>query len=422
MYLSRYKLKATPFGSVPDADFFFLCDRHAEARQRIDQVLWYDEPFVAILGQEGIGKTILLRHLLEDVHGDVPLIHLEGTLKTPLELLRTLLSVLGFDDIEAEREQYRNILSAYLTHQQRQGSRPVLVLDQAENLPIPVLEEIRWLATIGDEQRPALHFLLFGREEFAESLLSINVRDLGDQIRIRYSMRGLSEGETLAYINHRLALVGGENRGLIPDELIPVIYRYTNGVPARINSLCHAGLARAAEKELRAVDAGVVSAVIDELELRPMALHEVDPAHKSLGAFKRDDLGKFVITHEGRLCGAVRLDKDRIVIGRHSLNNICIDSSAVSRCHAQVVTTDGAFVLMDLNSTNGTFVNFKRIQQHILCDNDIVAIGRHRLKFVAGRAELGRTMHDDMIPSASQTVVLDGRQLKTTRPAMKRVK
>lgn len=420
--MNRYKLKAAPFGAEPDADFFFLCERHAEARRHIDQVLWYDEMFVAVLGEQGIGKTMLLKHLLDDVAGEVPLIFLDAAFIRPEDLLRGLLAVLGFEQIDTTLEEYRNILGAYLAHQQRQGSRPVLVLDNVEALPIAVLQEIHWLASIGAEQGGALHFLLFGQPEFLQRLLADPLRDLGDLIRLRHHMRGLSEGETFAYINHRLDLVGGEHRDLIPEAVLPTIYRYSKGVPGIVNRICTAALERAAADSLESVDVTVVSKAIEGLGLAPLIGANVDSAGDSVSAFRRGNVGKFVITFGGRLSGTVPLDQERIVIGRHTLNNICIDSSAVSRCHAQVVVVDGVYVLMDLNSTNGTFVNFKRVQQHVLRDNDIVAIGKHRLKFVAGVSERRPVTGKEAVPVAAQTMVLDGKGIAASRPAMKRVK
>lgn len=422
MYSNRFNLKAAPFGSEPDPDFFFLCDRHVEARNRIDQVLWHDETFAAILGEEGIGKTMLLRHLLDDVSGDAPLIHLSAAIEAPVDLLRNLLSVLGFDDIEGERAEYRNILAAYLTHQQRQGSRPVLVLDNVETFSSEVLEELKWLATIGESNRSALHFVLFGREEFSQQLLQNMIRDLGDQIRTRYRMRGLSEGETLAYVSHRLELVGGDP-ALIPEEAIPAIYRYSHGNPGKINKLCEAVIGMASESPSGSVSLDMVSRAVEKYGFEPLKQEQTGERNRpSIGAFRREQSGKLVITLDGKLCGSVALDCDRVVIGRHTLNNICIDSNAVSRCHAQVINVDGASVLMDLNSTNGTYVNFKRVQQHLLRDNDIVAIGRHRLKFVAGTSTQQNTSAGNDLPTASETVVLEGDEFKRTRPAMKRVK
>ena len=413
---------AAPFGSAADPDFFFLSDRHAEARRFIDQALWHDETFVAILGEEGIGKTMLLQYLLDDVAGESPLIHLSAPIATPVDLLRNLLAVLGFDDIEAEREEYRNILAAYLLHQQRQGSRPVLVLDNIESYSEEVLQELRWLAGIGEDDRSALHFLLFGREEFSERLLEESIRDLSDQLRVRYQMRGFSEGETFAYINHRLDLVGGANRELIPESVVPLIHRYTSGVPGNINQLCASALEIAASQQQPKATISVVETAIETLGLEPRMPPEAVREEGSLGAFRRDEIGKFVITFKGKLCGTVALDKERMVIGRHTLNNICIESNAVSRCHAQVIAVDGASVIMDMNSTNGTFVNFRRIQQHVLRDNDIIAIGKHRLKFVAGVGQQDEDSQAIDVPGASPTLVLDGDDFKTVRPAMKRVK
>lgn len=422
MYLSRYKLKAQPFGSEPDPDFFFLCDRHASARRQIDKALWYDEPCAVILGSAGIGKTMLLHHLLDSLQGEAPLICLQSVPESARALHRALLSVLGFDDIDARRAEYRHILSAYLVHQQKQGSRPVLVLDDVDKLPIDVLREICWLSGVGDGDRAALHFLLFGRPAFAARLDSRELWDMDELARIRHEMRPLNEGETLGYINHRLELVGARSDRLIPQLLIPSIHRYSRGIPATINALCDRALQIAGQASLDAVDIKVLEAAATELRLESGPADRGGPTDDSLGAFSRGAVGKLVITHKGEVRGTVAMDKERLVVGRHQLNNICIDSNAVSRCHAQIINIDGAHVLMDLNSTNGTFVNFKRIQQQVLRDNDIIAIGRHRLKYIAGSGELARQSRSRQVPKLSETVVLDGQKLQITRPAMKRVK
>lgn len=419
MYLNRYQLKAAPFAAAPDPDFFFLCDRHAQARQYIDQALWYDESFVAVLGKAGLGKTMLMRYLLDELQGEIPMLALQEPPADPRGFFRAFLAVLGFDDIDAQSEDYRRILSAYLIHQQRQGSRPVLLLDQLQDYPEAVLEELAWLASIGDGQRPALHFLLFGREEFAATLDRPRLRDLGEQVRVRYTMRELSEGETLAYISHRLGLVGGAAESLLPEALIPGIYVASRGEPARINALCDEALRRAAESSLQAVDESTLRASIAELGLEPLAAIAPRREGGSIDAYRRERQGKLVITHDGRLCGTAGLHDVRTTIGRHKLNNISIDSSAVSRCHAMVVNIEGACVLIDLNSTNGTFVNFRRVQQQVLKDNDIIAIGKHRFKFLAGESAAGKPAD---LPSTSATVILDGSELQRPAPAIKRVR
>ncbi len=422
MYLTRYQLKAAPFSAAPDPDFFFLCDRHAQARQYLDQVLWYDETFAAVLGRAGLGKTMLLRFLLDDLQNEIPLVALTEPPADKLAFLRALLGVLGFDDIEAGQNEYRSILSAYLVHQQARGSRPVLILDQLEAYPDGVLEELAWLASIGDGERPALHFILFGRDEFEAALDRPNLRDLGDQVRIRYRMRELSEGETLAYINHRLGLVGGRARKLLPEALVPRIFSVSRGVPARINALCDLALERAAFGSQEAVDSTSLEAAIAELGWAPAPRQLSEGEQGSLEAFRREPVGKLVITHNGKLCGTAKLSDTRTIIGRHKLNNIAINSHAVSRCHAMLVKVEQHYVLLDLNSTNGTFVNFKSVQQQVLKDNDIVGIGNYRFKFMAGEAASRQPAPASDLHLPTATMVLDGSKLAESVPAIKRVK
>lgn len=422
MYLNHFQLKAAPFAPEPDPDFFFLCDRHAQAREYIDQVLWYDETFVAVLGRAGLGKTMLCRYLLDELQGDIPLVTLAEPPASEVRFLQALLSVLGFDDIEAGRDEYRSILSAYLVHQQTRGSRPILVLDQLEAYPDDVLQALHWLGGVGDERRPALHFILFGQNDFEDALDRPHLRELGEQVRIRYRMREFSEGETLAYIHHRLGLVGGAGRKLLPETLVPRIFSVSRGEPARINALCDLALRYAAEEEAETVGPAELEAAIAELGWNPVAPADTGAGENSRAAFRRDRVGKLVITHEGNLCGTTRLSDTRTIIGRHKLNNISVDSHAVSRCHAMIVKVDQRYVVLDLNSTNGTFVNFRRVQQQVLKDNDIIGIGRHRFKFMAGEATHGSVHPETDIPSASSTMVLDGGKLTRAPTLVRRVK
>ncbi len=245
---------------------------------------------------------------------------------------------------------------------------------------------------------------------------------MGDCIRVRHKLLGLGEGETLAYVNHRLELVGGGQLGLIPDEIIPTIYRYTGGVPGRINQLCHTALLKAANDGLKSVDASTLESVIQTLHLEVCVGEGRIRSSRDLGAFRREEVAKFVVSHKGHLVKSVRLDKDRFLIGRHNLNDLCLDSNAVSRCHAHLVETEGAYVLLDLNSTNGTFVNFKRIQQHLLRDNDIVAIGMHRLKFIDRLTQSGSVRKTVAVTSPVETVVLNAEPMKRANVPIKRVK
>jgi hypothetical protein len=225
-------------------------------------------------------------------------------------------------------------------------------------------------------------------------------------VRLRFHLSALTETEMAAYIGHRLA-VAGATAGVFEPDTFPIIYRYTGGIPRLVNTLCDTALIAAFAQDLATVDCVTLQSAIDELQwqeyvartntnLVPARLEETAP-------HERPPVGRLQLMLKGVELGESLLVPGRYVIGRTPDNDLQVDSKFVSRHHAQLVTApDGSCVLEDLNSTNGVFLNGKRVRRHKLAAGDVLKIGLHELFYT--RVEQPPAPPED--PRSTLTTVL----------------
>jgi hypothetical protein len=226
------------------------------------------------------------------------------------------------------------------------------------------------------------------------------------------------------YIRHRLEVAGAAGREIFAPDTFELIYRYTGGTPRLINTLCDTAMMAAYSGDRDTVTAEDVQAAITELQWvefsqRPKAAgfvhHETeDGAEPAEGAARRGAVASnsrsqptvariVVMTDQGEVA-QVPLRPGRMVVGRTPDNDLQIDSRFVSRHHCQVISTADLSVIEDLNSTNGIFLNQKKIRRHVLIDGDIIELGTHRLRYVEERpTNSGGNI--DTLPGAQQTAV-----------------
>ena len=227
--------------------------------------------------------------------------------------------------------------------------------------------------------------------------------------------------ETTDYVYESMRLAGcGEPSAVIDKEIMTELHALTGGRAGRLNQLCVAAMARAAQKKKRSHGLPPVSSALVAAEARKLGMKTNGTSESEFGitveALTLSDLttqafASVVITTGGRIIGQVLLDRSRIVIRRDPHSDIAFDSKFVSRYQNLIISTGEGSVLIDLNSTNGTFVNAKRVREHLLIDGDLIAIGKYQLKFVDAVA-LGappgmpepKFMATDVLPSDSDNV------------------
>jgi len=419
MYLEPFKLKELPFRLSPDPQFLYLSKQHARAKAYMESTIWFTDGFVVITGEIGSGKTTLIESFLKEVPADVVVAQINQTQVTAMDFLQAVLAQFGFSPFKMRKAELIATLNNFLIEQYAAGRRVLLIVDEAQNLSMRVLEEIRLLSGVETTKEKVLRIILAGQPELNDKLDAPELEQLTQRVRLRFHLQTLSESETRGYIQHRLEVAGAGDRELFAAETYPEIFRYCGGVPRLINTLCDTAMMAAFTADRDTVTRADIVSAVQELQWvdfahrphhhaaeadrlpppKPPAAHDGRAARDGRAAHDgRAALARLLVATDGRTVQEIPLRTGRVIIGRTADNDLHIDSRFISRHHCQVITTPHSCVIEDLNSTNGIFVKSNRVRRHYLNDGDVVLVGKHELIYVDERAPRTRATLSDTIP------------------------
>ena len=269
MYLKHFGLTAQPFQLTPDIGFLFMSEVHSRAKAYMDYTVWNREGFVVVTGEIGCGKTTLIQKLLADLDESVVVAKVFQTQLDEVEFLQAVLVEFGLNPFNAKKVELLDMLNSFIIEQFQQRKQVVLVVDDAHNLNLKALEEIRMLAGLETQKEKILHVILVGQPQLNESLDHPDMEQLMQRVKLRYHIRALSEKELGDYVRYRLGIAGATNAAMFPAETLPVIYKYAGGIPRLINTLCDAVLTCAYADSLSKITVEVVEAAALELQWPP---------------------------------------------------------------------------------------------------------------------------------------------------------
>jgi general secretion pathway protein A len=246
MYLKYFGLTEAPFSIAPDPRYLYMSKRHQEALAHLLYGVKGGGGFVLLTGEVGAGKTTVCRCLLEQIPESCDVAYIFNPKLTVEELLSTLCLEFGIDIPPGNTsiKVFIDCLNAYLLDAHARGRHSVLIIDEAQNLSVDVLEQMRLLTNLETNQRKLLQIILLGQPELAQMLERPDLRQLAQRIVARYHLGPLNKTEVGAYLRHRLDVSGvaAGTRQLFPNSLIGQIYRLSGGVPRLLNVLCDRAL------------------------------------------------------------------------------------------------------------------------------------------------------------------------------------
>jgi type II secretory pathway predicted ATPase ExeA len=406
MYLDLFKLKELPFRLSPDPQFLYLSKQHARAKAYMESTIWFTDGFVVITGEVGSGKTTLIESFLREVEADIVVAQINQTQVSAIDFLQAVLVQFGFAPFKMKKGELIATLNQFLVEQYAAGRKVLLIVDEAQNLSLRVLEEVRLLSGVETTKDKVLRIILAGQPELNDKLDAPELVQLAQRIRLRFHLGTLSIEDMRAYIQHRLEVAGSADREIFAEQTFSEIYRYSGGVPRLVNTLCDTAMMSAYTSDRDYVDVADITTAVEELrwvDFAARSAHLVRPKPEVTPPAPAHDgaapvLGRVLVSTEGRTVQELSLRIGRVIVGRTADNDVQIDSRFVSRHHCQLIVSAQACVIEDLNSTNGIYVKAKRVRRQHLNDGDVVVIGKHELIYVDERARTGRSPFTDTLP------------------------
>jgi len=272
MYTSFYGFKEKPFNVTPNTKFFYPSEKHEEALSSLIYAIEGRQGFATITGEIGSGKTTVWHTLINKLDKGTKVALITNTQLTPKQMIIAILDEL--DIPYKERWTKIRMLSAlnhYLIEQISMGFNVVLVIDEAQNLNISTLEEVRMLSNLETETEKLLQIVLLGQPSLRGLLGKPALEQLRQRINVYYHIYPLSDNETKDYVSHRLKVAGANGNIIFGEDSLRKIYDYSHGVPRRINAICEKALLTGFIKSQKEISPDIIEDVAKELdELVPL--------------------------------------------------------------------------------------------------------------------------------------------------------
>jgi general secretion pathway protein A len=264
MYESFYGLKEKPFSITPDPDYFFMSQVHEDAYTHLQYAIRENKGFVVITGEIGSGKTTLINLLLKNVEQDILVGVISNANVRPQEFIRMACQELEIAIDGLGKVEMIDALHQFLLNQFAQRKRVVLIIDEAQNLPLETIEEIRMLSNLDTEKDHLVQMILVGQPELKAKLQQRQLKQFVQRVTVHCHLRGLSHGETRQYIEHRLRVAGAKAGGIFDEEAIEAVHEHARGIPRMINILCDAALLYGYADDRKAIGKEAIEEVVKE--------------------------------------------------------------------------------------------------------------------------------------------------------------
>ena len=263
-----YNLREQPFGATPDASFLYSSDTHREALASLLYGIQEGRGFIALIASPGMGKTTLLFRTLDQMKDAARTVFLFQSMATPIDFLRTFLNDLGVEKQPGDLVELQAKLTQVLLEQARRGERLIVVIDEAQNLDVSVLELIRMLSNFETSKAKLMQIILSGQPQLAGKLASAELLQLRQRISIIAHLKPLALNDTTLYIQHRLKVAGySSDEALFTPAALKLITEHSKGIPRNINNLCFNAMSIGCALKQRTIGEEIIREAITDADL-----------------------------------------------------------------------------------------------------------------------------------------------------------
>ena len=341
---------------------------HQDALQFLATAMERPNRIALMQGPGGAGKTTILQAFVETSLRGSPVAHIDGAYLEPHNLLTGVLEQFNLRIQTQQDDQLMQLLSNFAAQETREKRPPVLIVDDVDRANAGTLRLLNWLAALEAGEEYLVRIILTGRERLADLERNEGLRNIARRRPAIYSLNPLSPYEAMSYLRIRFMAAGGDGADeVFTPDICDRLYELARGWP------------------------GPLIAAAQEVPQHGTGQSSTIPA------------ARVVLTRNGETLARHELTERRYVIGRSDLSDIVVEDAFVSKQHAMLQVLADAIVLFDLNSTNGTTVNSRKVQKAILRNDDIIALGTYRLKLENAPA-VDREVADSLATSDTVTM------------------
>lgn len=333
------------FGEGAGNGLIVSYESHRSAHRFISSALADANGIAMLQGPRGAGKTTIVSELLPWLQREAPVAVFDGAYVSSRPLVAGMLAQFGIDKIPDDDEQMLQALSRFLSRKTGYSPAPILIIDNADRLGSSTLSLLNWLAALESKGHWALRIILTGRERLAELAANHSMRNLERRHPAVFALNPMTRREAVIYLRTRMIVAGAkDSEGVFSIDVCEHLHELSRGWPGRLNDFALEAMGRMAEvRDTRSV---------------PLV----------------------IVTRDGETIAEYSITQRETIIGRDKMADIVISDSYVSKLHAMLQLYANGLVLLDLNSTNGTLVNSVETKKSVLRNNDIISLGRHRIK------------------------------------------
>jgi type II secretory pathway predicted ATPase ExeA len=313
------------------------------------------------------GKSTLIRSFVESIDEDSSVAVIDGKGLNSTNLLISILRQFGYDIQLSSANELLGLVRVFVLQQAAAHEAPLVIIENAHELNPSALRAMCELAELRVRHASAIKLVLVSDRSLEIVMTAQAMTAIAKRVVHDIHLRPMNREETREYLHSKLRAAGSDNPELVfPHEVCRDLWRASAGWPGIVDRVALLALA--------------------QTDTLPVSVTNVEHPILPVGTWSDDDIvppapPRLVVTNNGSIMEEQVMQESRLLIGRSEHNDICIKSRFVSRHHALLVRHGLATFLMDLNSTNGTFVNSKRVSNHVLIHEDVVTLGHHRIKF-----------------------------------------
>ena len=267
MYLYHFGIKELPFTLTPNTNYFFGLPSHKEAIQVLLTAIKTGEGFIKVTGEVGTGKTLICRKLLNELPAHFMAAYIPNPYLTPTELRRAVASELNVVLTDhSDQQEFTQRIQQRLIHIHQQNKGVVLIIDEAQALPIESIEALRLITNLETESRKLLQVVLFGQPELNDKLSLPELRQLKQRITFSYNLQLMDGDQVYQYVKHRMKVAGYPGSDLFDRQCCSLLFKASKGTPRIVNVLCHKALMLAYGEGLQKISPSQVKLAIKDTE------------------------------------------------------------------------------------------------------------------------------------------------------------